>query len=149
MSVVALLARLILAGVFAVSGVAKLADRAGSRQAVRDFGVPGWLASPLAFVLPIIELIIAVALLPASWAGWAGAAAAVLLGIFSIAIAVNLIRGRNPDCHCFGQLSLWQEARCSSRKPSTIQTVFACEARLQGLPGQWPAREPALLCPVA
>ena len=40
MDIALLVVRLLLAGVFAVSGVAKLADRAGSRQAMTDFGVP-------------------------------------------------------------------------------------------------------------
>jgi peroxiredoxin len=30
--------------------------------------------------------------------------ALVLLGVFSCAIGWNLMRGRTPDCHCFGQL---------------------------------------------
>ena len=44
-----LIARLLLALVFVVAGVAKLADRAGSRQAAVDFGVPVSLATPLGF----------------------------------------------------------------------------------------------------
>jgi methylamine dehydrogenase accessory protein MauD len=32
------------------------------------------------------------------------AGALVLLGAFSLAVAVNLARGRTPDCHCFGQV---------------------------------------------
>ena len=35
-----LIARLLLAGVFAVAGAAKLADPAGSRKTLVDFGVP-------------------------------------------------------------------------------------------------------------
>ena len=40
MAIVILFARLLLAAVFVVAGVAKLADREGSRRAVADFGVP-------------------------------------------------------------------------------------------------------------
>jgi uncharacterized membrane protein YphA (DoxX/SURF4 family) len=51
---VALLAsRLLLAAVFVVAGLAKLADRAGSRQAMRDFGVPVRLAAPFGLLLPL------------------------------------------------------------------------------------------------
>lgn len=39
MDIVLLLARLLLAVVFVVAGLAKLVDRAGSRQALIDFGV--------------------------------------------------------------------------------------------------------------
>ena len=39
-----------------MAGVAKLADRAGSRRTVIDFGVPTPLAAPLAILLPLAEL---------------------------------------------------------------------------------------------
>ena len=51
-----LIARLLLALVFASAGAAKLADRAGSRQAIVDFGLPTRLASPLGVLLPLCEL---------------------------------------------------------------------------------------------
>jgi len=99
-----LVARLVLAAVFAVAGVAKLADPAGSRRAVGEFGVPRALAGPLGTALPVMELAVAVALLPAVSAWWAAIGALVLLAAFIATIAVNLARGRQPDCHCFGQL---------------------------------------------
>ncbi len=96
--------RLLLALVFAVAGIAKLADREGARAAAAEFGL-GWrLAGPVSFVVPVLELGVAVALLPGVSAPWAAAAAAGLLVAFVLAIGVNLARGRRPDCHCFGQL---------------------------------------------
>src|SRR5215212_7760974 len=105
MDVALLLARLLLAIVFVVAGVAKLADRAGSRQAVVDFGVPTPLAGPLGVLLPLAELAVAAALLLASTAWWGAVGALVLLFIFVTGIGANLARGRRPVCHCFGQLS--------------------------------------------
>jgi len=99
-----LVSRLLLAGVFLVAGIAKLADRRGTRQAVADFGAPERVAGPLALVLPIAELTVAALLLPAATAIVGAIAALALLLLFSAAIAVNLARGRAPDCHCFGQL---------------------------------------------
>jgi peroxiredoxin len=99
-----LVARVILAAVFTVAGVAKLADRAGSRQAVIDFGAPVTLATPLALFLPLVELAVAAALLPVASAWWSALGALALLLFFIAAMAVNLARGRKPDCHCFGQL---------------------------------------------
>lgn len=96
--------RALLAIVFTVAGIAKLRDRSGSRKAVQDFGVPPRLAAPLAAILPVLELVIAVALIPSSSAHWAALAAFVLLILFSLAIVINLARGKQPDCHCFGQL---------------------------------------------
>src|SRR5262245_18134513 len=98
------IARVVLAAVFLTAGLAKLADREGSRQAMRDFGVPAPLAGPLGTLLPVVELAVAAALVFPDPA-WAGAlAAGVLLLVFVQTIAVNLARGRRPDCHCFGQL---------------------------------------------
>lgn len=104
MDVVLLIARLALAVVFVVAGCAKLADLAGSRQAVRDFGVPASLAGPFGLALPLAELAVAIALVPLATAWWGALGALVLLLLFVGAIGYNLARGRTPDCHCFGQL---------------------------------------------
>lgn len=104
MDVVLLFARLVLAAVFVVAGIAKLIDHAGSRQAVRDFGVPASLAGPLGMVLPLAELAIAIALVPRGSAWWGAVGALALLLIFVVAIGYNLARSRTPECHCFGQL---------------------------------------------
>lgn len=99
-----LVARAALAAVFATAGAAKLADREGSRRALVRFGLPQRLAVPAAVALPLAELATAGALLPAASARWAALASLALLTLFAAAIAVNLARGRRPDCHCFGQL---------------------------------------------
>jgi uncharacterized membrane protein YphA (DoxX/SURF4 family) len=99
-----LVARLLLAMVFAVAGVAKLADREGSRQAIVDFGLPSALAAPFGLLLPLAELAVAATLLPASTAWWGSLGALALLSVFVVGISINLARGRKPDCHCFGQL---------------------------------------------
>lgn len=99
------LARLVLAAVFAVAGVAKLFDLAGSRKSLRDFGVPDVLARPFALLLPLAELLCAAALLFDSTAWWGAGGVALLLLLFIVGIGISLARGRKPDCHCFGQLS--------------------------------------------
>lgn len=104
MGVALLLARILLATLFAGAGLAKLADRAGTRKAAVDFGAPDRLAGPLAVALPLAEVAAAALLLPASTALWGAAAALCLLGVFTAAIAAAMARGRAPDCHCFGQL---------------------------------------------
>jgi methylamine dehydrogenase accessory protein MauD len=104
MEVALVLARLLLASVFAVAGAAKLADLAGSRVAVAGFGVPERLASPLGTLLPFAELTIAGLLLFSSTARAGALAGFVLLALFAIAICVAMGRGRAPECHCFGQL---------------------------------------------
>jgi methylamine dehydrogenase accessory protein MauD len=104
MNTALLIARLLLASVFVVAGVAKLADRAGSRQGFIEFGVPAALATPLGILLPLAELAVAGALIPTSTAWWGALGALALLLLFVTGIGVNLARGRKPDCRCFGQL---------------------------------------------
>ena len=104
MNVAALIARLLLALVFVVAGSAKLADHKGSRQALVDFGLPAALAGPLGILLPLAELAVAAALLPTATAPWGALGALALLLMFVAVIGLNLARGREPDCHCFGQL---------------------------------------------
>lgn len=96
--------RIALAAVFAVAGTAKLADRDGSRRALRDFGVPARLAGAAGVGLPLLELSVAIGLLISASAWFALAAAAGLLLGFIAAIGVSMARGAAPDCHCFGQL---------------------------------------------
>jgi len=104
MPIVLTAARLLLAGVFALAGLAKLADRQGSEKALTAFGIPGVLSRPLGIGLPFIELAVAIVLLPAAFAWFGSLGALSLLLVFVVAIAVNLARGRAPECHCFGQL---------------------------------------------
>lgn len=99
-----LIARLALAVVFFLAGAAKLSDRAGSRAAMVGFGLPSQLAAPLGVALPVVELAVAMALLPAATASWGAAGALILLGVFIVGIVNLLARGREADCHCFGQL---------------------------------------------
>jgi hypothetical protein len=105
MEVVLLLARLLLAVVFIISGLAKLADLEGSRQAMVDFGLPAPFARFGGRMLPLLELVLALALLPTVSAWWGALGILVLLAVFVTGISFNLARGRKPDCHCFGQLS--------------------------------------------
>src|SRR5579884_1630884 len=105
MGVVVWLSRLLLAAVFAAAGIAKLRDRAGSRQTLADFGVPVALAGPLGLLLPVAELAFAISLLFRGSAWWGAFGVATLLALFIVGIGVNLAQGRAPKCRCFGQLS--------------------------------------------
>lgn len=104
MSAALLAARLVLAAIFVIAGVAKLADLPGSRRATREFGVPERLAGVVGLGVPIAELVIAASLVPAVSARGAALGATVLLTAFAAAIGRSMARGQRPDCHCFGQL---------------------------------------------
>jgi peroxiredoxin/uncharacterized membrane protein YphA (DoxX/SURF4 family) len=102
--IVLLIARIVLAAVFAVAGIAKLFDRAGSEKAIVDFGVPESIAKPLSILLPLAEIATAILLLPLATAWFGAVSALVLLLVFVGGIAYNFARGNTPDCHCFGQI---------------------------------------------
>jgi thiol-disulfide isomerase/thioredoxin len=104
MHLITILIRLTLSGIFGVAGVTKLTDQRGTRDAVKNFGSPDSLAPALALVLPILELAIATGLLFNNTVVVSSVAALLVLGVFVVAISVNLARGRTHDCHCFGQL---------------------------------------------
>ncbi|MCV7425212.1 MauE/DoxX family redox-associated membrane protein [Mycobacterium montefiorense] len=100
-----LAARLLLAGVFAVAALAKLADRSGARRAVTAFGVPRAAAPIVATAMIATEFGIAALLTTAPWNRAGAVAALVVLAGFEAVVLVNLARGRRPECHCFGRLS--------------------------------------------
>jgi peroxiredoxin len=68
------------------------------------FGVPARVAGVVGTALPVVELAVAAMLLPAASARWGVVGSLALLATFSAAIVTALIRGRRPQCHCFGQL---------------------------------------------
>lgn len=89
----------------AIAGVAKLLDQPGTRRSLVDFQAPARLASVLALALPVVELVIAAALLAPRLSQWAAAAALVLLVIFSSVVTRALVHGTTADCNCFGSLT--------------------------------------------
>lgn len=104
MRITLIVIRLVLAAMFVVAGAAKLRDRQGARQAVGDFGVPSVLVGFGAVALPLVELLVAVAIVfdPTSRLGAAGAS--VLLAVFIAAIVRVIRQGRVVACHCFGSV---------------------------------------------
>jgi uncharacterized membrane protein YphA (DoxX/SURF4 family)/thiol-disulfide isomerase/thioredoxin len=96
---------ILLAAVFAVAGLTKLVDRAGFRESLREFGVPGRLVAPVGMAVPVVEVVVAVALLLPGTGWWAAVVATGLLVGFTAVVARTLARGRRPDCNCFGRLS--------------------------------------------
>jgi peroxiredoxin len=102
--------QLLLSVVFVVAAVAKLADRPRTRAAIEAFGVRR-MATPAATLLPVIELLVAVALVPAASARWGALGALALIGVFSLAVLRALRLGSTPDCNCFGGLAQTEVGR--------------------------------------
>ncbi|HVA78762.1 MAG TPA: MauE/DoxX family redox-associated membrane protein [Candidatus Binataceae bacterium] len=93
-----------LAAIFAGSAAAKFADPDLFEGAVANYRLlPGWLEKPVAWAVPLCETACAAGILFAATRAAAAAAMAMLLGVFTGAIAINLARGRRAiDCGCFG-----------------------------------------------
>lgn len=117
---VALLAytcRFLLGLVLAAAGVAKIANVADFREAVTNYRLlPQPLVRPVAAALPFVEMAAGGLLLVGAVPRIVAATAATLLTAFTLAVAVNLARGRVLDCGCFGaatprRLSWWTVAR--------------------------------------
>lgn len=104
MNTAALGMRILLAAVFAVAGVGKIVGALEFRKAVAAFGLPLRLVGAVSVGLPAFELAVAVLLLSARGAWWGAAAALGALIVFTGAVALNLAKGRQPDCRCFGQI---------------------------------------------
>jgi len=100
---VLLLLRLVLGGLLLIAGVTKLTGRPAFYEAVADYDVlPSALARPFAYLMPLVEVTLGALLLLGLFTVPAAALALPLFGSFSIAIGVNMLRGRHFDCHCFG-----------------------------------------------
>ncbi len=82
----------------------KARDVAGFRAAVANYRIlPAWAVTAGAALLLAGELGVGIALHAPGLAGAAALAAAALLTLYSVAIGVNLVRGRRDiDCGCSG-----------------------------------------------
>ncbi len=101
--VVGLLARLILAGVFLVSGFLKAADPRETLVAVRAYQLlPESLVGTVAAVMPYLELALGLLLLIGLATRLCAVLGAVVLVAFIAAVASAAARGLSIDCGCFG-----------------------------------------------
>lgn len=85
-----------------VSGVGKLLDPAGSRQAMSDFGVPSKYVVSATKALPIVELILSATIILDATSRLSSLALAWLFACFSLGIANLLRQDKAPPCNCFG-----------------------------------------------
>jgi uncharacterized membrane protein YphA (DoxX/SURF4 family) len=99
-----LLTRLVLGWVFLVSGHGKAQEREQTVHLVVAYQIlPEPAARLYGYLLPWIELSLAGLLLVGLWSRLAALVLCLLLASFAIAVSVNLQRGRNMDCGCFGR----------------------------------------------
>ena len=96
-------ARVVLCVVWLFSGFIKLSDTQSMVLATRAFDIlPEGLVRPVAFTVPLLELVVGILLLLGVVTRLAGFLSAVLVMSFLIAIGSAWVRGLSIDCGCFG-----------------------------------------------
>jgi uncharacterized membrane protein YphA (DoxX/SURF4 family) len=99
----ALLARLLLAGVWLYAGASKVTDLPGSVRAVNAYQIiPVSAGQVVGAALPLAEITLGLLLLAGLGLRAAATASAVLLTLFVAAITSAAARGLRIDCGCFG-----------------------------------------------
>ena len=100
---IVLVARLSLAFFFLPSALGKLANQRGFIQGIIAYQIlPKRIARGFGFILPWIELTLALALICGVALFITGLATILLLLCFITAVVINLRRGREIDCSCYG-----------------------------------------------
>jgi hypothetical protein len=99
--VIGLVAEVVIGGVFVLAGASKVARGREWPAQAADLGTPGWLA-PL---VPWWEIVLGALLVVGLLSPWAALLAIVTLVSFTVAIVIQLRRGRHPRCACFGAWS--------------------------------------------
>ena len=95
--------QLVIGAIFAMAGLAKVGDLAGFAEQVHNFRLaPVALENLLAMTLPWIEVVAALALILGIRARAGGVVTAALMAVFTVAVALALVRGLDIECGCFG-----------------------------------------------
>lgn len=102
--VVVVILRAALALLLVAAAAHKLRDRAGFRGSLEAYRLlPPVALAPAALLLPLVELAAAVLLVTPRAAPAGALVATALLGLYALAMGVNLARGRRDlDCGCMG-----------------------------------------------
>jgi hypothetical protein len=126
--------------IFLFSAIPKLRHPNGFILTVLEYRVlPTRLSWLYARSLPPLELLLAVFLLSGTEVRSVAIVLSLLLISFMIAVAINLARGRNLDCHCFGKA----HRRTIGWELLFQDTLLLCATIvLAVIPGAWLESEP-------
>jgi uncharacterized membrane protein YphA (DoxX/SURF4 family) len=139
----ALVARLVLGGVFVFSAVMKLDQpllfaQAMTKFKVVDLDAHDHLIKIATFAVPWTELFCGVALILGMWTRAAALLLAAALASFTVLIVQTLQRGEAFECSCFGRLRLVCPAKLSWCNVGQNSVLFALAlALLVGGAGRW------------
>ena len=102
----AFLFRLFLGVLFIYASVDKILHPAAFAKIIYNFHIlPGFLINILAIVLPWLEFMVGTCLILGIRLDAAALLASSLLGVFIVALGINLIRGLDINCGCFSTAS--------------------------------------------
>jgi hypothetical protein len=103
MAEAALAIRTLVSLVFLSAAYGKLKHRAAFQGVVANYRLlPDAMVAPVAHLIAPVELLLGAALITGCAFPWAPLGAAGLLGLFALAMGINLRRGRRQiDCGCF------------------------------------------------
>lgn len=102
-----IVARIVLGGMFLLSGIGKIMDLGNSVKAVYNFHlIPwDWAVELVGYCLPFIELIAAICILTGVLTRLSCAGIALMqICFFFGKLQVMFVQGRSIDCGCFGEL---------------------------------------------
>ncbi len=102
----ALICRLALGIVFFYAGIEKIIAPREFAIAIYNYRLlPDWAVNMLAVMLPWLEVFLATGLIAGIYVRGASLISALLFLTFAIALAINLVRGLDISCGCFGAQS--------------------------------------------
>ena len=97
--------RVLVGGLFVYAGLAKLMDPHAFLKAIESFRIlPIALISPLAIMLPPLEVVAGIAWIMNRWSRAAATLVFGLCIVFLGALGLALLRGVSADCGCFAGL---------------------------------------------
>ncbi len=101
----ALLARLVVGGLFLISGVGKIIAPEEFAEEIRAYEMlPVVMTNGLAYILPWVELLAGLLLVICVWRKEARLIIAVMLVVFTVAKAYTYAQGKQIDCGCGGSI---------------------------------------------
>jgi uncharacterized membrane protein YphA (DoxX/SURF4 family) len=120
-----LAARVIVAGVFLLAAWGKLQDPAHFADSIREYRIiPVQLTNGMAYILPWLEVIVAVVLLVGPWCAEARLLLLVMLVVFTAAKISAEVRGLKISCGCFGGMAAWMEKSLEGWRGTLLNFVL-------------------------
>ena len=100
--IIALMARIILSGIFFLAAYYKIVDPAAFGKSIWNYHIlPAQTINIVALILPWLEVFVGIALLIGAYYRGAVIWANIMLAVFIAALASTIYRGLDIDCGCF------------------------------------------------